>query len=285
MSASPDEQLLALATATADAAAEALEQFAPGEVEIGEASVVPPATPPLDGINVPAVAAEVVYHGPAGGTLFVTTVAGVRKLAAAIMGNEATSSAQPLDERERSAVGEAMNQMMTAAATATAQVVGRPVDISEAEVRDVDTIGDAFRVGEGSAHSTSVVITMFGEPCRFVQLVPTSFVATLTGSTDGVDEVEFDDLAEDPGLAGPSEILRGVKLRVCAEIGRATMPAADAVSLPPGGLVELDRGPEEAVDVLVNGRLFATGRIVLVDDEWAVRIEEVLGDAADLANA
>ena len=39
---------------------------------------------------------------------------------------------------------------------------------------------------------------------------------------------------------------------------------------------------EEAVDVLVNGRLFATGRIVLVEDEWAVRIEEVLGDAADL---
>jgi Type III flagellar switch regulator (C-ring) FliN C-term len=38
------------------------------------------------------------------------------------------------------------------------------------------------------------------------------------------------------------------------------------------------------VDVLVNGRRFATGRLVLVDDEWAVRIEEVLLDEADLAH-
>ena len=60
------------------------------------------------------------------------------------------------------------------------------------------------------------------------------------------------------------------------------MPVADAVQLPPGGLVELDRGAEEPVDVLVNGRRFATGRLVLVDDEWAVRIEEVLLDADDL---
>ena len=60
------------------------------------------------------------------------------------------------------------------------------------------------------------------------------------------------------------------------------MPMADAVSLPDGGLIELDRGAEEPVDVLVNGRRFATGRLVLVDDEWAVRIEEVLLDASDL---
>jgi hypothetical protein len=33
---------------------------------------------------------------------------------------------------------------------------------------------------------------------------------------------------------------------------------------------------------MVNGRRFATGRLVLVDDEWAVRIEEVLLDASDL---
>jgi flagellar motor switch protein FliN/FliY len=57
---------------------------------------------------------------------------------------------------------------------------------------------------------------------------------------------------------------------------------AEAVSLPDGGLIELDRGADEPVDVLVNGRRFATGRLVLVDDEWAVRIEEVLLDADDL---
>jgi flagellar motor switch protein FliN/FliY len=98
-------------------------------------------------------------------------------------------------------------------------------------------------------------------------------------------ELGADESGEDTVEAGPEEILRGVQLRVCAEIGRATMPLAQAVALPSGGLVELDRGADEPVDVLVNGRRFATGRLVLVDDEWAVRIEEVLLDEADLPPA
>ena len=285
MSKSIDDALLELATATAEAAVDALRECVPGDVELDEPSIVPQGSPALDGINVPAVVAEVSYtHGGNGGNLFVTTVAGVRKLAAAMMGTEASSSAQPLDALELSAVADAMKQMMAAAVTATQQVIGQDVHISAPEVRDVDTIGDAMSIGEGAPHATTVTLTMAGEPCRFVQLVPTTFVSKMTKVEDDVADVDFPDLIPEgePEFAGPSEILRGVKLRVCAEIGRARMPAADAVSLPTGGLVELDRGPEEPVDVLVNGQLFATGRIVLVDDEWAVRIEEVLADAADL---
>ena len=286
MSRTPDQMLLELAEATATAAVEVLGSFLPEPVEVGEASIVEPGTPPLDGINVPAVVAEVVYtRGGDGGNLFVTTVAGVRKLAAAIMRTQASSSGQPLDDRELSAVADAMNQIMGAAVAATTKVVGQPLAISTPKVRDVDTIGDAMSLGQGAQHVTTTTLTMAGEPCRFVQLVPPSFFTKTEDAGDDLSAVEFPDLgaADEAAFAGPSEILRGVKLRVCAEIGRATMPAADAVSLPPGGLVELDRGPEEAVDVLVNGQLFATGRIVLVDDEWAVRIEEVFGDAADLA--
>ena len=54
-------------------------------VEVGEATIVPQGTPPLDGVSVPAVAAEVSYtDGASGGNLFVTTITGVRKLAAAM---------------------------------------------------------------------------------------------------------------------------------------------------------------------------------------------------------
>ncbi len=60
------------------------------------------------------------------------------------------------------------------------------------------------------------------------------------------------------------------------------MPLAAAVGVPAGGLIELERGAEDPVDILVNGRPFATGRLVLVEGEWAVRIEEVLVGAAEL---
>ena len=62
-----------------------------------------------------------------------------------------------------------------------------------------------------------------------------------------------------------------------AELGRASMPTADVVGLPYGAVVELDRSPDEPIDLFVNGRRFATGRLVVVDgNDWAVRIESVL---------
>src|SRR3712207_2748166 len=112
-----DEALHELASSTAEAVAGVLRTFLPEGVEVAEADVVPEGTPPLDGVSIPAVAAEVVYtDGASGGNVFVITVAGARRLAAAMMSSEPTSSGEPLDELERSAVAEAMNQMMAAAA-------------------------------------------------------------------------------------------------------------------------------------------------------------------------
>jgi flagellar motor switch protein FliN/FliY len=164
---------------------------------------------------------------------------------------------------------------------------GEEVEISTPEIHDVETVADALALGEGAPHAIGVTLTLAGEPCRLVQLVPKAFVLKMTRALDDLNAVDMADGGQSgasslPGDGGPDDILRGVPLRVCAEIGRATMPMAEAVSLPDGGLIELDRGAEEPVDVLVNGRRFATGRLVLVDDEWAVRIEEVLLDADDL---
>ena len=60
-------------------------------------------------------------------------------------------------------------------------------------------------------------------------------------------------------------------------VGRARMPSADIVGLPTGAVVELDRQADEPIDLYVNGRRFATGRLVVVDGaDWAVRIETIL---------
>ena len=54
-------------------------------------------------------------------------------------------------------------------------------------------------------------------------------------------------------------------MRVWAELGRARMPSAQIVGLPAGAVVELDRQADEPIDLYVNGRRFATGRLVVVD--------------------
>lgn len=72
-----------------------------------------------------------------------------------------------------------------------------------------------------------------------------------------------------------AESLLDVTVRFWAELGRANMPIGRAVALQEGAVVDLDAKPEEPVDVYVNGSHFGTGRLILADGEWALRLESV----------
>jgi flagellar motor switch protein FliN len=123
---------------------------------------------------------------------------------------------------------------------------------------------------------------VYGEPCRLVQLVPNAFVVRMSGA---LDELGAELTPPDGGQgsadasADGSPSLAGISVRVAAELGRARMASAEIVGLPPGAVVELDRQADEPIDLYVNGRRFATGRLMVVDGaDWAVRIEAILPD-------
>lgn len=80
---------------------------------------------------------------------------------------------------------------------------------------------------------------------------------------------------------GAMTMLRDVLLDVTVELGRATMPLVDLMSLDVGSLVELDRPTGSPVDIRVNGVLLGRGEVVVVDNEYAVRVVEVLDPAAE----
>jgi len=125
---------------------------------------------------------------------------------------------------------------------------------------------------------TTVGFTLLGEPCRLVALVPNAFVVRMKGAFDEMAAVAAasDRERPEPGERISSDAVRSVPVRVWAELGRTQMPVGRAVGLATGAVVELDRAPDDPVDLFVNGRLFGTGRLLLVEDEWAVRIETVL---------
>jgi flagellar motor switch protein FliN len=75
-----------------------------------------------------------------------------------------------------------------------------------------------------------------------------------------------------PDELGAASLL-DTKLRVWAEIGRTRMPAATVVGMSEGAILDLDREADEPADLYVNGRHLGTGRLILVDGEWALRIE------------
>lgn len=76
------------------------------------------------------------------------------------------------------------------------------------------------------------------------------------------------------------DLLYDVQLELSVELGRATMPVREVLQLGPGSVIELDKLGGEPVDVLVNGRLIARGEVVVVDENFGVRITELITSLA-----
>lgn len=73
-------------------------------------------------------------------------------------------------------------------------------------------------------------------------------------------------------------MISSIETEVSVVLGRARIPIRDVLALGPGAILELDRKPNEPVDVLVNGTLVARGEVVVVDEEFGVRITEIAID-------
>ncbi|MDA8061862.1 MAG: FliM/FliN family flagellar motor switch protein [Actinomycetota bacterium] len=72
--------------------------------------------------------------------------------------------------------------------------------------------------------------------------------------------------------------LRDVPMEVSVEIGRTSMRLADVYGIAVGQVIELDRAVGAPVDILANDKvLIARGEVVEVDDEYGVRVTEVVG--------
>jgi flagellar motor switch protein FliN/FliY len=285
-----DDALIRLGKSTSEAISGVLEMFAAGKVSAGEVSVIASEANPMDSLPLPAVATNVSYvDGVTGGNVFVMTLDGARKLAAAMMGMEQPEDpdAPELSELELSAVSEAMNQMMASAAIAISSVLGTEVEIGTPETMTFTEQSEALDAYPKTPHAVRANFTVCGEPCRLIQLVPNAFVVRMGRALDelGSEVAPAAEPAAAPGArpaagiaAGPS--LSGIPVRVWAELGRTRMPSAQVVGMPSGAVVELNQAADEPIDLYVNGTLFATGRLMVVDGtDWAVRIETVLSSS------
>jgi flagellar motor switch protein FliN/FliY len=102
--------------------------------------------------------------------------------------------------------------------------------------------------------------------------------AALPGLPSNVQPRAFQELggANPPAGHQSIELLLGVNLQVTVEIGRTRLPIRDVLALTPGSIVELDKLAGEKVDVLVNGHQIASGEVVVVDDNFGVRVTDVV---------
>ncbi len=105
------------------------------------------------------------------------------------------------------------------------------------------------------------------------------FVSELPGAmVEERRELDHDDLSD--GLLSLG-VLREVPLEVSAELGHTQLSVAEILQLAVGSVVELDRTAGAPVDVVVNGALIARGEVVVIEDEYGVRITEIVGRIDD----
>lgn len=79
-----------------------------------------------------------------------------------------------------------------------------------------------------------------------------------------------------PGVDANIGLILDVPLQVTVELGRTRKLIRDILELTPGSVVELDKLAGEPVDILVNGKLIAKGEVVVIDENFGVRITDII---------
>ena len=78
----------------------------------------------------------------------------------------------------------------------------------------------------------------------------------------------------DPGIN--IGLIMDIPVEVTVELGRTRRLVKEVLAMTNGSVVELDRQAGEPVDILVNGKLLARGEVVVIDENFGVRISEIV---------
>ena len=141
----------------------------------------------------------------------------------------------------------------------------------------------------GSSIAAALLVpdaTLVGPP---LPAVP-AFEAAPTDASSALDEdggSAFPVLTPDVSSTAPTTaplrgigMLHGVDMEVTVELGRTRMTVRELLALTPGHVLELDRAAGSPADLLVNGRLIARGEVVVVDEDFGLRVTEILDESA-----
>ncbi len=79
-------------------------------------------------------------------------------------------------------------------------------------------------------------------------------------------------------------MLLDIPLQVTVELGRTKRSVKEILEMSSGSIIELDKLAGEPVDILVNNRHIAKGEVVVIDENFGVRITDILSQAERLNN-
>ena len=143
--------------------------------------------------------------------------------------------------------------------------------------------GPAFAVADPPRHSAPrPAAGTIGDDISLLIAHAQQAIASVDQPADpgipGLAPFQFKDLAGAPasGEKATLELLQDVDLDLRIELGRTSMHLEDVLKLKRGSVVPLDKLAGEPVDVFVNGRMVARGEVLVLNDNFCVRVTELV---------
>ncbi|MEC5422683.1 flagellar motor switch phosphatase FliY [Virgibacillus sp. C22-A2] len=296
----------------------------------------------LEAFTFEPVSVEVNYvEGFTGKNVFVIKSDDAAIISDIMLGGDGTNPDKELTEIHLSAVQEAMNQMMGAAATSMSTVFNKKIDISPPIIRLEDPENET---GTTFAEEAFVKVSFqlkVGNliDSNIMQLIPLQFAKQMVdqllnepASNEAAATIEALEVPLEKSLDSTSELgsqlevennstaaqhksqylgnavdedttvqqasfsnfehvelnnveqrnldmLLDIPLKVTVELGRTKRTIRDILDLSSGSIIELDKLAGEPVDILVNEKLIAKGEVVVIDENFGVRVTDIISQS------
>ncbi|MDI6785952.1 MAG: flagellar motor switch protein FliN [bacterium] len=262
----------------------------------------------LKNVPSPGILAKVSYSGALSDNDYIIFAQKDEAIIADLMmGGDGSSPPDEINELYLGAIVEATTQVMSSVANSLSTSAGGNITVSASDVNIVDftqeevdipvlnnptfTFISYDLVVKGLVKGTIKQIP----PTRLIQLIETSknkgamtasaqaaspdrFTTPPTLNRGGsVNPVQFGSLGAGTSsqLPGNIGLLMDVPMRITVELGRTEMTIKDILALGEGSIVELNKLAGEPVELLVNGKSIAKGGVVVIDENFGIRITEI----------
>jgi len=214
------------------------------------------------------------------------------------MGGTGEVGNDALDEVKLSALTELMNQVLGTVSSVLSETLRTNIAVFPPELRVVNFSAQGVEVpffsDEQDVVAFNLELEADGLESKPIHLYDAEVLKRIAGQRTGkerevieekktkVAPAEFPDLKPTVTSELPSvpmeklELLLDIPLKVTVELGRTRMTLKQVLEMVPGSIVELDKLTGEPVDILVNGKLVARGEVVVIDENFGVRITEIV---------
>lgn len=231
-----------------------------------------------------------------GKNLIVFNLNDAGAISSLMMGDETGAAPAELTDAHQSTIQEFTNQLLSSLATQVGNKLGGGINTTPATLSLVNSSAE-LQLPPGESVKISYDISIEGVlNSKLFHIIDLGVSQGLSrggaagfqpqqqqqqfqqGGQVGISPVKFPPLDEgiSSGMVGDISLLLDVPMTLTVELGRTTRLVQEILGLGEGSIIELDKLAGEPVDLLVNGKLIAKGEVVVIDENFGVRVTDIV---------